>query len=162
MLEASLMEIVENPAACPGDETDFHDHRPKPSHPTGCKLQEALRTFHRRKARRCQLFDFQSSGESVGLDEVFVALSTLDFREVQSMFSEKKRLSAERIRELASKTWSERRENVEEITDLKRLLQLSNGKQADGTLLLAQAAGGKTLTLLKIASLWAEGREDFL
>ena len=160
MLELSLMEIVDDAAACSCDATDFN--QPTPSHPTASKLQEALRTFHRRKARRCQLFDFQSSGESVGLDEVFVALSTLDFREVQSMFSERKRLSAERIRELASKTWSERRENVEEITDLKRLLQLSDGKQADGTLLLAQAAGGKTLTLLKIASLWAEGREEFL
>ena len=159
VLELSLAEVVNNPAAC-RDETDF-SHSP-PSHPTACKLQEALRMFHRRKARRCQLFDFQSSGESVGLDEVFVTLSTLNFREVQSMFSERKRLSAERIRELASKTWSERRENVEEITDLKRLLQLSDGKQADGTLLLAQAAGGKTLTLLKIASLWAEGREEFL
>ena len=92
------------------------------------------------------------------MEEVFVTLSTLDFREVQSMFSERKRLSAEKIRELASKTWSERRENVEEITDLKRLLQLSDGKQADGTLLLAQAAGGKTLTLLKIASLWGGGK----
>ena len=160
MLEVSLTEKVENPAAGPGDETN--SHRSKPSHPTACKLQEALRMFHRQKARRCQLFDFQSSGESVGLDKVFVTLSSLDFREVQSMFSERKRLSVERIRELASKTWSERRENVEEITDLKRLLQLSNGKQADGTLLLAQAAGGKTLTFLKIASLWAEGREEFL
>ena len=32
----------------------------------------------------------------------------------------------------------------------------------DGTLLLAQPAGGKTLTLMKIASLWAEGKEEFL
>ena len=161
MLELSLTEIVENPqATCPGDETNVH--RPKPSHPTAGKLQEALRMFHKQKARRCQLFDFQWSGESVGLDEVFVTLSTLDFREVQSMFSERKRLSVERIREQASKTWSERRAKVEEIMDLKRLLQLSDGKQADGTLLLAQAAGGKTLTLLKIASLWAEGREEFL
>ena len=165
-LERSLTEMADGVAASSGDTADFHRSQPgelpAPSNPTACKLQEALRTFHRRKARRCQLFDFQSSGESVGLDEVFVTLSTLDLRELQSMFSERKRLSAERIRELASKTWSERRENVEEITDLKRLLQVSNGKQADGTLLLAQAAGGKTLTLLKIASLWAEGREEFL
>ena len=51
---------------------------------------------------------------------------------------------------------------MKEITELKRLLRLSNGELADGTLLLAQAAGGKTLTLLKIASLWAEGKEEFL
>ena len=59
-------------------------------------------------AKRLPLFDFQSGGESVGLDEVFVTLSTLDFRELQAILSETKRLSAEEIRELASKTWSER------------------------------------------------------
>ena len=135
---------------------------PTPSHPTASKLQRMLRKFHCRKARRLPLFDFQSGGKSVGLEEVFITLSTLDFHELQAMFAETKRLSAKEIRELASKTWCERRENVQEITELKRLLRLSNGELADGTLLLAQAAGGKTLTLLKIASLWAEGKEDFL
>ena len=166
-LERSLTEIMDVPNAL-SDTFDCHQlppgefEPPTPPHPTACKLQRALRKFHSRKARRLPLFDFQSGGESIGLDEVFVTLSTLNFRELQAMFAETKRLSAENIRELASKTWSERRENLHEITELKRLLRLSNGELADGTLLLAQAAGGKTLTLMKIASLWAEGQEDFL
>ena len=167
VLEHSLTETVD--AIDTGsDAIDSHGlppgefEPPRPSHPTAFKLQRALRKFHSRKARRLPLFDFQSGGESIGLDEIFVTLSTLDFRELQAMFAETKRLSAEKIRELASKTWSERRENVQEITELKRLLRLSNGKLADGTLLLAQAAGGKTLTLMKIASLWAEGKEEFI
>ena len=168
MLTRSLTEMADVVADgagsdAPSDSLVFEaDALPKPSHPTACKLQKSLRKFHKQKARRLPLFDFQSGGESVGLDEVFVTLSTLDFRELQSMFVEGKRLSAEKMRELASKTWSERRENVQEITDLTRLLHLPNGQLADGTLLLAQAAGGKTLTLLKVASLWAEGATDFL
>ena len=53
---------------------------------------------------------------------------------------------------------------MQEITELKRLLRLSNGEVADGNSLMALAAGGKTLTLLKIAcaSLWAEGKEEFV
>ena len=165
MLERSLTEIAD----ASSDATDFHRLTPqydtpvsKPSHPTACKLQDALRSYHRQKAKRMPLFDFQSGGESVGLDEVFVTLSTLDFRELQLMFAERKHLSAETIRELASKTWSERRQDAQEVTELNRLLRLSNGEPSEGTLLLAQAAGGKTLTLLKIASLWAEGETDFL
>ena len=170
VLGRSLAEMVA--VSGPGSDAGVGSHRlpwppgefepPTPSHSTAVKLQRALRKFHSRKARRLPLFDFHPSGDPVGLDEVFVTLSTLDFRELQAMFAETKRLSAEKIRELASKTWSERRENVQEITELKRLLRLSNGELADGTLLLAQAAGGKTLTLMKIASLWAEGREEFV
>ena len=164
-IERSLTETVDVVGSDPIDSHQFPPvafELPTPSHPTARKLQRMLRKFHSRKARRLPLFDFQSGGKSVGLEEVFITLSTLDFHELQAMFSETKRLSAEEIRELASKTWCERRENVQEITELKRLLQLSNGELADGTLLLAQAAGGKTLTMLKIASLWAEGKEDFL
>ena len=167
VLESSLTEMVDVPGTG-SDTVDSHRLQPgefeplTPPHPTACKLQRALRKFHSRKARCLPLFDFQSGGESIGLDEVFVTLSTLDFRELQAMFAETKRLSADEVRELASKTWSERRENVKEITELKRLLRLSNGELADGTLLLAQAAGGKTLTLMKIASLWAEGKEEIL
>ena len=164
MLELSSAEMADDTEAS-SDATDFQASPgglPTPPQPTACKLQKALRNFHTQKARRLPLFDFQSGGESVGLDEVFVTLSTLDFRDLQSMFAEGKRLSAEKIRELASKTWCERREHAQEITDLERLLRLPNGQPADGTLLLAQAAGGKTLTLLKVASLWAEGTTDFL
>ena len=114
------------------DTTDFHPagEPPKPSHPTARKVQDALRTFLRLKVRRTKLFEF--SGESaVGLDDVFVTLSAIDFGELKSMFDEQKGLSTDKIRELASKTWSERRENVQEITDLKRLLRLSrDGKPA--------------------------------
>ena len=163
MLERSLTEIAD---IVDVDSANFrrqqYDGLSKPSHPTACKLQDALRAYHRQKARRLPLFDFQSGGESVGLDEVFVTLSTLDFRELQLMFSERKHLSVETIRELASKTWSERRQDAQEVTELNRLLRLSNGEPSEGTMLLAQAAGGKTLTLLKIASLWAEGATDFL
>ena len=165
MLERSVTEIADIVDAS-SDTTDFphrsqYDRLSKPSHPTACKLQDALRTYHRQKARRLPLFDFQS-GESVGLDEVFVTLSTLDFRELQLMFAEQKHFPVETIRELASKTRSERRQDAQEVMELNRLLRLSNGEPSDGTLLLAQAAGGKTLTLLKIASLWAEGETDFL
>ena len=167
VLERSLTEMMDDPgtgfdAIDTGRFPPGEFEPPTPPHPTACKLQRALRKFHSRKARRLPLFDFQPGGESIGLDEVFVTLSTLDFRELQAMFAETKRLSAEKIRELASKTWSERREKVQEITELKHLLRLSNGELADGTLLLAQTAGGTTLTLLKIASLWAEGKKNSL
>ena len=101
VLESSLTEMVDVPGTG-SDTVDSHRLQPgefeppTPSHPTACKLQRALRKFHSRKARRLPLFDFQSGGESIGLDEVFVTLSTLDFRELQAMFAETKRLSAER------------------------------------------------------------------
>ena len=157
LLEQSLKEMHEVPCKV----SELRQPR-RPSHPTARKLQDALRTYHINTARCLPLFDFHSGAEAVGLDMVFVTLSALNFSEIQSMFARQKELSAKELRELASKTWMERREDVEEITGVDRLLRFANGQVARSCLLLAQAAAGKTLTLLKLATLWAEGRHEAL
>ena len=157
LLERSLEEMHEVPCKV----SELRQPR-RPSHPTARKLQDALRTYHTNTARCLPLFDFHSGAEAVGLDEVFVTLSALNFSEIQSMFARQKELSAKELRELASKTWMERREDVEEITGVDRLLRFADGQVARSCLLLAQAAAGKTLTLLKLAALWAEGQHEAL
>ena len=157
LLERSLEDMHEVPCKV----SELPQPR-RPSHPTARKLQDALRTYHTNTARCLPLFDFHSGAEAVGLDEVFVTLSALNFSEIQSMFARQKELSAKELRELASKTWMERREDVEEITGVDRLLRFADGQVARSCLLLAQAAAGKTLTLLKLAALWAEGRHEAL
>ena len=95
--------------------------------------------------------------------EVFVTLSAIDFHDAQTTYERQKSLSAKQLRRLASKSWCEQLDsNAVEITDVSRLLRCPSGRVARSSLLLARAAGGKTLTLLKMAALWAEGGEDVL
>ena len=126
------------------------------------KLQNALRAHHQKNAQCVSLFDFQLSAPASGLEEVFVTLTALNFGDVQSAFKRSEFISAEEVRQLASKTWSERRANAEEGTDLTRLLRLPDGRVSRSNLLLGRAAGGKTLTLLRLAALWAEGGDKVL
>ena len=137
---------------------------PRPAHPLARKLQEALCEFHQNKADRLPLFDFQPhAAQAAGLDEVFVTLSAIDFHDAQTTYERQKSLSAKQLRRLASKSWCERLDsNAVEITDVSRLLRCPSGRVARSSLLLARAAGGKTLTLLKMAALWAEGGDDVL
>ena len=161
LLTTSIAEIAGD--ECVKDLADAARHGPpRLANPVARKLQEALCADHKNKGECLPLFDFQPSAQASGLDDVFVTLSALNFGETQAAFHRRKALSAKQVRELASKTWSERQQNAVEITDLSRLLQFPNGRAAKSSLLLARAAGGKTLTLLKMAALWAQGGNDVL
>ena len=136
---------------------------PQLANPIARKLQDALCADHQNKARCLPLFDFQQTSQASGLDDVFVTLSALNFGDTQAVFHQRKSISAKQVREMASKTWSERQGGeAVEVTDLSRLLQFPNGRAARSCLLLARAAGGKTLTLLKMAALWADGDDGVL
>ena len=89
-----------------------------------------------------------------------MTLSAVNFSEFQASFHRQKSLSVEQVRELASKTWSNRQGDAVEIIDPSHLMRFPNGRLAKSCLLLARAGGGKTLTLLKMAMRWAEGGDE--
>ena len=122
-------------------------------------LQDVLCSYHISKAECLPLFDFQPCAQAAGLEEVFETLSAVDFSESQASFYRQKSLSVEQVRELASKTWSDRQGGAVEIMDPSRFSD-AIPKRTDSEELLAACScrRGKDPNLAEDSGAMGRGR----
>ena len=131
------------------------------------RVQNKLRKTFVQIGRKAKVVDHRRGAATVGLDELFVTISTLTFDESQARFKERKRrsgTSARRTREesakrLASKTFSSRCQEAVEQRDVGQLFRKRAGAGiVDSCLVVGPAGTGKTLLLQRVAVSWAEGK----
>ena len=107
-------------------------------------------------------------GATVGLDQLFVTISSLTFEEAQAKFQERKKRSrasggSESTMDLSSKTFGSRCEDEFELTGAGQLFRMRDGSELVANCLVVGPAGtGKTLLLQRVVVSWAKGEVEEL
>ena len=131
------------------------------------RVQNKLRKTFVQLGRKAKVVDHRRGAATVGLDELFVTISSLTFDEAQARFKERKRRSGssarstreESAKRLASKTFSSRCQEAVEQRDVGQLFRKRAGASlVDSCLVVGPGGTGKTLLLQRVAVSWAEGK----
>ena len=115
------------------------------------------------------MVDHRRRAATVGLDELFVTISTLTFDEAQARFRKRKRQSSvrstrkESAKRLASNTFLPRCEEAVEQKDVGQLFRRRAGVgMVDSCLVVGSAGTGKTVLLQRVVVSCAEGKAEEL
>ena len=114
------------------------------------------------------VFDDRRCGATVGLDQMFVTISSLSLDEAQAKFQERKKrsrasVSAESTKELSSKTFESRYQSKFELAGVGQLFrEKDGGALVESCLAVGPAPVGKTVLLQKVVVSWAEGEAEEL
>ena len=163
---ADLLEKVSGEAVCEGLFPP-----PIPSVEVACRVQSKLRKSFIQLGRTAKVVDHRRRGATVGLDQLFVTISSLSFDEAQAKFQERKKRSRApgrsaneaSTKELASKTFASRCQDEFELDGVGRLFRRRNGGElVDSCLVVGPAGTGKTVLLQRVVVSWAEGEAEEL
>ena len=162
---ADLLEKVSEEDVCEGPFPP-----PKPSIKVACRIQSKLRKSFIQLGQTAKVVDHRRRGATVGLDQLFVTVSSLNFDEAQAKFQERKKISRASAREastiakgLVSKTFASRCQDEFELEGVGRLFRRRHGGAlVNSCLVVGPAGAGKTVLLQRVMVSWAEGEADEL
>ena len=143
---------------------------PIPSAEIVCRVQNKLRSSFIQLGRTAKVVDDRHHEATVGLDQLFVTISSLTFEEAQAKFQEREKRSrasggSESKMDLSSKTFGSRCEDEFELTGAGQLFRMRDGSLSelvDSCLVVGPAGTGKTLLLQRVVVSWAKGEVEEL
>ena len=139
---------------------------PKPSVEVVFRVQSKLRESFIQLGRTAKVVDHRRHEETVGLDQLFVTLSSMSFEKAQAKFQERKNRSRALERSESTKdlkTFASRGQDEFELTSVRQLFRMRDGVETVyGCLVVGPAVLGKTLLLKKVAVSWAEEEAEEL